>query len=34
MMYGRRAEMAALAVASGESYFLGFCVLCAPKNTA
>ncbi len=32
--YGRRAEIAAFAVASGRSYFLGFCVDCAPKKTA
>ena len=32
-MYGRRAEMAALAVASGRSYFFGFCTVWAPKNT-
>ena len=34
MMYGNRAEMAALAVASGRSYFFGFCVVWAPKKTA
>ena len=31
--YGRRAEIAAFAVASGRSYFLGFCTDWAPKNT-
>ena len=34
MMYGRRAEIAALAVASGLSYFLGFWAVWAPKKTA
>ena len=34
MMYGSRAEIAALAVASGRSYFFGFCAVWAPKNTA
>jgi hypothetical protein len=32
-MYGSRAEIAALALAAGRSYFFGFCVVWPLKKT-